>query len=190
MTATFATNRLIFYRVVLGIGAHFASVFLPNLHRISLTILGFLISIQWAQPRTEAISYLILGSCCDIIGNIQCDALKGQRTATKSGDMDAQSYCYESKVVQAFSWLLFVLFALAMITLVQLASQAKKFGYHDIWNQPIQELGWFDELPGYYNQHGAMQPADPGRTIYVNPQPNGAPPIVHTVPYGQPNPGA
>jgi hypothetical protein len=80
------------------------------------------------------------------------------------------------KVIEAFSWMQFVMFSLAFTILLALVSQAQRFGRPDIWGDPIQgmpyifsrpfvlsmaltELGWFHELPGYYNHHqqGMMQ---------------------------------
>jgi len=184
MTVRFANHRLAFYiavfllsGAVLGIAAYFASIFLPSQHHDytifalvipSLTIFVFLLTLQWAQPRTEAVTLFILGTLwlamgaysTDVIGNVQCDALGGQQTPTQNGTMSFRSYCYEMKVLEAFSWMTFVLFAIAFVILLQLTTQAQRFGRHFIWREPIRELGWYHELPGYYNIHatgGAMQ---------------------------------
>lgn len=42
------------------------------------------------------------------------------------------------KVTQAFSWMLFVLFAFAFITLLALVYRAQAFGRYDIWSEPIR----------------------------------------------------
>ncbi|KAG6814191.1 hypothetical protein H0H92_000868 [Tricholoma furcatifolium] len=138
----------------------------------------------------------------DIIGGVQCDALGGQSTATKNGTMSAQAYCYEMKVVQAFSWMLFCINAIALYILFRLVIQAQMFGRFDIWNEPIRagtcsELPWFGEAPGFYNTHqGPMMPypggypympqpmsaTHPGQTIIVQPGMNGQPATVTTVP--------
>ncbi|KAJ7129655.1 hypothetical protein C8R44DRAFT_777339 [Mycena epipterygia] len=183
MTVRFATYRIAFYvavfllcGTVLGLAAHFANIFLPHLHPDftifaliipSLTIFIFLLSLQFAQPRTEAFSLFILWTLwlamgawsTDIIGNMQCDALTTETMPTKNGQIRQREYCYEMKVIQAFSWMLFVLFSFAFGILLSLVSQAERFGRHDIWREPIQELGWFGELPGYYNhsQQGMVQ---------------------------------
>ncbi|TFK43519.1 hypothetical protein BDQ12DRAFT_675107 [Crucibulum laeve] len=234
MTVRFGNHRLAFYvftfllsATVLGISANFAKLFLPNiLHDFtifslvvpSLTIFLFLLSIQWAQPRTEVVQYLVLGILwltmgawsTDIIGHVQCDSLSGQMS-TKNGEISQQSYCRQMKVVQAFSWAIFCFFVIAMIILVSLASRAQQFGRYEIWEEPIRELPWFGEMPGYYNTHaGGMHsgmpvgmpqypmsaggyPAGyngfqgmpiqtPGHSIVIQPGMNGQPPTVTQVP--------
>lgn len=47
------------------------------------------------------------------------------------------------KVIQAFSWMLFVLFTAAFIILMQLVSQAEKFGRYKIWEEPIRGASLF-----------------------------------------------
>jgi len=226
MTVRFGNYRLAFYvatfllaGTVLGLSAHFAELFLPDLHRDftifsliipSLSIFVFLLTLQWATPWTEAIVLFILGTLwlamgawsMDIIGHIQCDGLTGQRTATKDGDMSAKEFCYEMKVIQAFSWMLFVLFVIAFYLLMSLVTEAQRFGRYDIWYSPIRELPWFGEAPGYYNMHpsGMMQyppgafayptmpmpmpgaPSSivqsPGHQIVIQPGMNGQPPTI------------
>jgi len=177
MTVRFATNRIIFYvavfllsGTVLGLAAHFANIFLPHLHQDftifailipSLTIFIFLLSLQFGQPRTEALTLFLLWTlwlamaswATDIIGPLQCDSLTTETIPTKNGTIRQREYCYEMKVIQAFSWMLFALFTLAFGILLVLVHQAERFGRPDIWQEPIQELGWFSELPGYYNHH-------------------------------------
>jgi len=108
------------------------------------------------------------------------------------------------KVIQAFSWMIFVLIASAFAILVALVSQAQSFGRHEIWYEPIRELGWFGEYPGYYNTHAGqyagghmpygypmpMQVGNgqymhqPGQSIVIQPGINGQPATVSTVPLG------
>ncbi|KAJ3785464.1 hypothetical protein GGU10DRAFT_395159 [Lentinula aff. detonsa] len=176
MTVRFVNYRLAFYisvfllsGAVLGLDAHFAAIFLPRLHQgftifalviPSLTIFIFLLTLQWSQPRVEAIVLFVLWTIwlamgawsTDIIGTVQCDALAGQRTATKNGDMSAQSYCYEMKVIQAFSWMIFVLCSFAFIILMQLVTQAQRFGRYMIWYEPIQNLGWCVDFLNFENE--------------------------------------
>ncbi|KAF9534313.1 hypothetical protein CPB83DRAFT_804162 [Crepidotus variabilis] len=236
MTVRFGNYRLGLYVVtlllagtVLGLAANFASIFLPNLHRDftifaiiipSLTILVFLFQLQWALPLSEVIVLLILDILwlamgawsTDVIGNVQCDTLRGQTTPSKSGTTSLQAYCYEMKVIQAFSWALFGLFTIAIWILFKLIHQAQRFGRYDIWHEPIRadisttELPWFGEMPGYYNTsnhgHGAPYPqspsayggshfapsmpmAQPGHSLIIQPGINGAPPTVTQVPIQQ-----
>lgn len=49
-----------------------------------------------------------------------------------------QGYCYQMKVIQAFSWMNFVLVAFALIILMQLTTQAQMFGRYHIWMEPIR----------------------------------------------------
>ncbi|PBK69640.1 uncharacterized protein ARMOST_05341 [Armillaria ostoyae] len=228
MTVRFINYRLALYisvfllsGTVLGLAGHLASVFLPNLHKDftifaliipALTIFAFMITLQWAQARTEAVVLFILTALWlamgawsnDIIGTIQCDSLSGQRVATKNGDMSGQSYCYEMKVIEAFSWMNFVLFAISFIILLALVTQAQKFGRYDIWRDPIKELGWFGEWPGYYNtspgmphypaggyvpygvpmQAGTGITQQAGNSIVIQPGVHGQPPTITQVPFG------
>lgn len=79
-----------------------------------------------------------------------------------------RQWCREMKVIQAFSWMDFVLYVFALITLIVLVSRAQAFGRYNIWREPIRgaasalflfrfnltwylELPWFGEAPGYYN---------------------------------------
>ncbi|KAF8165333.1 hypothetical protein B0H34DRAFT_855717 [Crassisporium funariophilum] len=230
MTVRFGNNRLGFYigvfilsGTVLGLAANFANIFLPKIHKDfiifalvvpSLTIFTFLLTLQWAQPQTEAIALTILGILwltmgawsTDIIGNVQCDALGGQVTPSKTGQTNAQSYCYQMKVIQAFSWALFALFAIALYILFQLVGRAQQFGRYHIWSEPIRELPWFGEMPGYYNTGqggpgmmqyppqsaasqgygypypGGMPMTTPGHSIVIQPGMNGAPPTITQMP--------
>ncbi|PPQ98520.1 hypothetical protein CVT24_004011 [Panaeolus cyanescens] len=229
MTVQFGHNRLAFYiavfllsGTVLGIVANFASIFLPDIHHdfiifglitTSVTIFAFLCSLQWATPWTESILLFILGILwltmgawsTDVIGPLQCDSIpRSQQIPSKAGTTGMRSYCYQMKVVQAFSWTIFCLFVIAFYILLQLVNQAKRFGRYNIWSEPIRELPWFDESPGYYGQgvqgpgmpmampaypptpspgyypgaHGGV----PGSQIIIQPGVNGAPPTVTQVP--------
>jgi len=228
MTIHFGNNRLAFYiavfvlsGVVLGLAANFASIFFPKYHHDfiifalitpAITIFTFLVTLQWAQPQTEAIALTILGIlwltmgawATDIIGYVQCDSLGGQSTPARSGNTNAQAFCYEMKVVQAFSWALFIGCILALYILFQLVDLAQRFGRYHIWREPIRELPWFGEMPGYYNTHGGGGPmyypnsaiapgpgygaypyhmpmSAPGHSIVIQPGMNGAPPTVTQV---------
>ncbi|KAF9485342.1 hypothetical protein BDN70DRAFT_871368 [Pholiota conissans] len=227
MTVRFGNNRLGFYLAVfllsgtvLGLAANFASIFLPGLHSNfiifalivpSATIFAFLLTLQWATPYTEAILMFLLGVfwlamgawSTDVIGPLQCDTLGGQKIPAKNGGQtNFQSYCYEMKVIQAFSWALFIMFVLALWILFQLVAQAERFGRYRIWNEPIRELPWFGEMPGYYNTntqggpmmgyppsgyaapgfpYGYPHPA-PGHSLMIQPGVNGAPPTITQIP--------
>ncbi|RDB22725.1 hypothetical protein Hypma_010186 [Hypsizygus marmoreus] len=191
MTVRFGNHRIGLYIVafllsgtVLGLAGNFASIFLPKLHHDftifslivpSLTILVLLLSLQWAQPQTEAVMLIVLSILwltmgawsTDIIGHVQCDGLAGQRTASNRGDTSAQAYCYQMKVMQAFSWALFILFAIAFIILLSLVNLAERFGRYDIWREPIRELPWFGEAPGFYNTHAGMMSQYPPSAGYM-----------------------
>ncbi|KAM6495873.1 hypothetical protein JOM56_008579 [Amanita muscaria] len=220
MTVRFASYRLAFYLAVfllsgtvLGLAAHFLTLFSSSNHDFpifatlvpSLNIFLFLLSIQWAVPRTEGMLLALLAALwltmgawsTDVIGYVQCDALAGQLYPTKSGSMSLQQYCYEMKVIQAFSWMTFVLVVFALIILFQLATQAQTFGRYNIWAEPIRELPWFGEAPGYYNtgapgqqypvgqvpmpyMYPTMAPyGHPGaHSVIVQPGVNGLPPTI------------
>ncbi|KAJ7228659.1 hypothetical protein GGX14DRAFT_414128 [Mycena pura] len=185
MTVRFASYRIAFYvavfllsGTVLGLAAHFANIFLPHLHADftifaliipSLTIFALLLSLQFSQPRTEAPMYFVIWALwhSDIISFVQCDTLTTETMPTKNGSIRQRDYCYEMKVIEAFSWMIFVLFSFAFCILLSLVSQAQRFGRPHIWWEPIQELGWFHEMPGYYNQpHQGMYATYPQQYGY------------------------
>ncbi|KAH9899835.1 hypothetical protein C8Q73DRAFT_639374 [Cubamyces lactineus] len=157
---------LLLSATVLGITAYWASIFLPNIrHDYSifslivpcLTIVLILIGMQWSTPRTEAVFLFVLGVLwlaqaawtTDIIGNIQCDALTSQQVPTKTGSISERSWCYEMRVVQAFSWMIFCLYAIFLWILISLTTRAKVLGRPYAWAEPIIELPWFGQWPGY-----------------------------------------
>lgn len=51
---------------------------------------------------------------------------------------NAQTFCYQMKVVQAFSWALFIGFVLGLYILFQLVDRARITGRHYIWSDPIR----------------------------------------------------
>ncbi|PPQ72909.1 hypothetical protein CVT26_014572 [Gymnopilus dilepis] len=232
MTVRFGNHRLAFYifvllssGVVLGLAANFANEFLPGHNNKdftifaliipSLTIFTFLLTLQWATPQIEAIALFILGVLwlamgawsTDVIGPQQCDVLGGHTIPAKGNNTaNAQAFCYEMKVIQAFSWALFCVFVIALVVLIQLVSLAQQFGRYLIWTEPIRELPWFGEMPGYYNTssrvpnsanmyypppsaggygypyQGGMPMPQPGNSIIIQPNPNGGPPTITQVP--------
>jgi len=221
MTIRFGNYRLAFYigvfvlsGIVLGLAANFANIFYPKVHHDfiifalltpSFTIFVFLLTLQWSQPQSEAIVltvliifWLTMGAwATDIVGISQCDGLGGQTIPARSGETNAQAFCYQMKVLQAFSWAIFVACIIALYILFQLVFQAQRSGRYYIWTEPIRELPWFGEMPGYYNTHGGgpmpyptnpmvpgygypynNMPMSAGHSIVIQPGINGAPPIV------------
>ncbi|KAF7292466.1 UBIQUITIN-CONJUGAT-2 domain-containing protein [Mycena chlorophos] len=177
---------------VLGLAAHFAAIFLPHLHPDftifallipALTIFSMLISLQFAQPQTEAPQLFILWAlwlamaawATDIISPLQCDSLTNETIPTKNNGTSAW---FPPGVIEAFSWMLFILFTFAFMILLSLVTQAQRFGRITIWSDPIQELGWFHEPPGYFNQGQYPQGQYP-QGQYPQPYPQ----------YGYPMPG-
>ena len=96
--------------------------------------------------------------------------------------VSSKSYCYQMRVIQAFSWMLFSLcmyHALAsslarplMVSslvvifewiLVTLATRAQAMGRNYVWREPIFELPWFGQYPGWpggaYAGNGYAYPA-------------------------------
>ncbi|KAI0638220.1 hypothetical protein C8Q77DRAFT_1215088 [Trametes polyzona] len=220
---------LLLTATVLGITAYWASIFLPNIRHDysifsliipSLTIVLLLVGLQWSTPRTEAVFLFVLGVLwlaeaawtTDIIGNTQCDALTDQQIPTKSGSISEKSWCYEMRVVQAFSWMIFCLYAIFLWILIALTSRAKALGRPYAWGEPIVELPWFGQWPGYPEggqfpqgmypgQYGypamGMQPMgaygpqiapgyvvqqNPGHSVVIQPGMNGQPPTVTQIP--------
>ncbi|GJE88523.1 MARVEL domain-containing protein [Phanerochaete sordida] len=113
---------------------------------------------SWSRPVYElpllfifAVLWLASASwSADILGNIQCDAIpKSQRIPTKSGSISAKAWCYEMRIIEALSWIQFALFAIFVWILITLTSRAKAFGRYGAWWEPIVELPWFGQYPGY-----------------------------------------
>ncbi|KAI0081813.1 hypothetical protein K474DRAFT_1613063 [Panus rudis PR-1116 ss-1] len=212
---------LLLSATVLGIAAYFGSIFLPNLHRDftifaivvpSLTILLFITILSWSQPRVDAIVLFVLGVLwlamgawsADIMGSTQCDALTNQTVPTKGGTVSARAYCYEMRVVEAFSWMNFCLFAIFFWILLALTTRSKTLGRPFAWSEPIVELPWFGEWPGWpadsrypgayggyptvapggavYGPGGYVIQQAPGHQVMIQPGVNGAPPTVTQVP--------
>lgn len=157
---------LLLSATVLGLAAYLASVFLPNLHQDftifaiiipSLTIISFLVILSWSQPRFDVVFLFVLGVLwltmgawsADILGGTQCDALGGQKVPTKDGSISAKSYCYEMRVIEAFSWMLFSLFVIFLWILISLTTRAQALGRPYAWSEPIVELPWFGQWPGW-----------------------------------------
>jgi len=177
---------------VLGLAAYFATLFLPNIHHDytlfalivpSVTIfflLMFLMLTHSAQPRFEAVGLFILATLWLALASWtvdrrdflspddDCSSWGIQRTITKSGTMSAMAYCQEMKIVEAFSWITFGTFVIALITVIMLTSNAYHLGRPYAWREPMLELGWFGEFPGYsggpyssyptFHHQGMMQP--------------------------------
>jgi len=218
MSVQFGNYRLLAYLMtfmlagtVLGISAHFAKIFLPNIHHdfiimalvaSSLTIFLCLFLFQWSQPQIEVpvlgllgIFWLAVGAfSTDIIAHIECYALGNQQTATNGGTTSARAYCYEMKVVEGFAWALFVLFAIFFILVIALTSRAVAMGNRYAWVEPIVDLPWFGEIPGYYQvpygygapQQTYMPPGtvqqQPGHSVVIQPGHHGQPTTVQQIP--------
>jgi len=214
MGVRFGNYRLVAYVLVfqlsgtvLGISAHFARLFLPNIHHdftimalvaSSLTIFTCIFLFQWSQPQIEVIVLFLLGVlwlalgafATDMIGHIECYALGNQQTAANSGTTSARGYCYEMKVVEGFSWALFVLFAIFFMLVIALTSRAVAMGNRYAWSEPIVDLPWFGEIPGYYQvpygygapmaPPGAVQ-QQPGHSVVIQPGHHGQPTTVQQV---------
>lgn len=111
------------------------------------------------------------------------------------------------KVIQAFSWTAFCLFAIAIWILFDRVATSQRFGRQLIWNEPIRgrcfgiipvssyltscivaELPWYGEAPGFYNTGPMNTMAYPapqypvvqgqGQQLIIQPGVNGQPPTV------------
>jgi len=226
MTVRFGNYRMFAYvfifllvGTVLGLTANFAKIFLPEIHHdfiimtlvvAGLTIFTFIFLFQWSQPQIEVIILFILGVLwlsvaafsTDTIGHIECYPLFGNQTAAANGGTTSyREYCYEMKVIEGFSWAIFILFALFFIIVIALTNRAVGFGNHHAWEEPIQHLPWFGEMPDYYRQAygggyggqpgfpgqqymyppGAIQ-QQPGHSLIIQPGRHGQPTTVQQVP--------
>ncbi|TDL29503.1 hypothetical protein BD410DRAFT_25686 [Rickenella mellea] len=199
--------------VVLGLAANFATIFLPHLHRpyvifslvvSATTIVLFLLILLRSQARAEVFFLFVMdilwlamaAYTTDVIGPVECFPLGGQRTPTKSGSMSLQTYCYEMKAVEAFSWAVFGIFTIWLILLICLLTKLTARGHYRAWEESVNDLPWFgqDQLygGGYPQQmyagaqFGGAQPyviqQAPGHSMVIQPNANGGPPMVTQLP--------
>ncbi|KAI6119334.1 hypothetical protein EDD16DRAFT_1831305 [Pisolithus croceorrhizus] len=178
MTVVFTNIRIAAYvfifalsATVLGVASNFAKLFLPHVQHDytifslvvpSVTIFALLLILQFAQPVVEVLVHVVLGILwltmaswtSDIIGPMQCYILGGISTPTNNGSMSARSYCYQMKVMEAFSWALFISLLGFIVIVICLTSRAIAFGRRYAWTEHISQLGWFGELPGYPTEAG------------------------------------
>lgn len=164
---TFHVGIFLFAGAVLGLSGYFADQFLPDDTRgkfiiyslviPSVTILWGIVQLVWAQTRTEAIYLFVAGVlwlaeaawATDQAPREECFALSDTTRATNRGTITEKGFCYESKVVEAFSWTIFLCFAIFFVIVVSLANKSKVLGAPDIWYDPVNFLPWYGELPGY-----------------------------------------
>ncbi|VDC04088.1 unnamed protein product [Peniophora sp. CBMAI 1063] len=176
MTILFKRIRIAYFSticilsaVVLAASAYFANIYLPDnkahagfsvyaLVISALTIIsGFIQLFSRAQPRTETPFLFIVGVfwlsvaawALDQSVDQECYGLGNTQTSTKHGDVSSRAICYATKIVEAFSWTVFVMFAIAFIIVINRTATAKVLGHPDIWAEPMDNLPWYDELPGY-----------------------------------------
>jgi len=134
MTVLFRNLRAVGYVTVLllaggvlGIASYLASQFLPTIRfsftTYSLVTPSFTIAVLvillfgWSRPwidalflLTTSISWLALAAWArDINGPAECDALGSSRTHTVHGSIPSKAFCYESMILEAFSWSIFAL---------------------------------------------------------------------------------
>lgn len=132
-----------------------------------------------SQPRFETIGLFLLSVMWLALGawtvdrrdflspDSDCYSWGSQRTPTAKGTISARVYCNEMKVVEAFSWVNFGVFTIFLIMITTLTTRAHTLGRPYAWREPMLELGWFGEWPGYsggiYSSNPAMvQPMRPG----------------------------
>lgn len=152
--------------VVLAIAARFGTIFLPDLHfdmvvfsivvpTVTLVIL-FVVMLR-SQPRIDLFATFVVAALwlslaayhADFIGHVECFALGNQRTPTKNGgSTSARGYCYELKVIEAFSWANFAIMLIAFIVLLILVLRVVAHGRQTIWRESISDLPWFGQYGG------------------------------------------
>jgi len=205
MTVLFRTIRSISYLtvlllagVVLGIASYLASQFLPTfrfafttyaLVTPSFTIAALFVLLYESRPWIEtlfllisSISWLALAAWArDINGPAECDALGSSRTQTVHGSISSKAFCYESMILEAFSWTIFILLLFFLLLVITLANRSQIQGWTDIWHEDIVNLPWFGQYPGYpgYSLYSSyLGPQDstmlstPASTPFVGPSQN------------------
>jgi len=170
---------------VLGLSGYFASIFLPHMYKeytiysvvvSSLTVLliiSFLTLTHIFSPRGEVILLFILSILWltlaawtvdrrDFIGpNSDCESWGDKRITTNTGNktISAFEYCNEMRVIEAFSWVLFGVFTIFFLIVANLTSIAvERGGRPYAWREPMIELPWYGEWPGYSGGPGSMYP--------------------------------
>ncbi|KAN0131478.1 hypothetical protein V8E53_010855 [Lactarius tabidus] len=150
---------------VLGIASYFASQFLPTIRfsftTFSLVVPSFTIAVlvillYESRPWIDAffllvtsISWLALAAWArDINGAAECDSLGPFRTQTAHGSISSKAFCYESMILEAFSWSIFILLLAFLLLLITLANRSQIMGWTDIWHEDIVNMPWFGQYPG------------------------------------------
>jgi len=151
----------------------------------AFTIVVLILLALRSQPRIElimmwvlAVLWVAMGAyATDVIGHIDCDSLEGTVPAA-NGPYSYKSYCRQMKVIEAFSWTNFGLFALFFLLVLRLTLQHSARGDKGIWSASVSELGWFDEEQGAPSQYyqtippgGQQTFAYPNVTTFGNSQP-------------------
>ncbi|KAI0045293.1 hypothetical protein FA95DRAFT_130317 [Auriscalpium vulgare] len=187
MTVLFRNLRVWGYVVVfllsatvLAFSAYFATIFLPQIHREftiyslvvpSWTFVVFVPLLFWySNPLLEicflfitAVAWLAMGAwASDMFGPAECFALKGQKITTSKGSINASSYCYEAKIVEAFSWSLFGILIFFFLFVIALANRSQVLGRPDIWKEHINNLPWFGQYPGWPGLSISQYPSGQG----------------------------
>ncbi|KZV75084.1 hypothetical protein PENSPDRAFT_681281 [Peniophora sp. CONT] len=154
---------------VLGLSAYFANIYLPDnkahagfsIYAVviaALTIVFGLIQLfSGAQPRTEApflfvvsVFWLSVAAwAIDQSTNEECYGLGNAQTPTENGLVSSRSICYAIKIVEAFSWTIFAMLVIAFVIVINRTASARVLGHPDAWSEPMDNLPWYDELPGY-----------------------------------------
>ncbi|KAI0269153.1 hypothetical protein BC834DRAFT_614415 [Gloeopeniophorella convolvens] len=232
MTVLFKNLRIIGYVSVLllaggvlGISSYLASQFLPDIRFAfttyslvapSFTIAVLLILLYRSRPWIDALFLFItavswLAWASDVNGPAECFALGNSRTHTVHGTISSKSFCYEAKILEGFSWAVFVLLTFFLLFVIALANRSQVLGWPRIWREDIINLPWFGQYPGYpgfqieipassgpYDQAEPLYPTtayippteangniiqhQPGYSIIIWPGVNGEPPRIEQRP--------
>lgn len=171
--------------VVLGLSGYFGSIFLPHLYAeytiyslavASLTlvmIILFLTLSHIMEPRVEIIILFILSVLWLALGAwtvdrrdflsdaSDCAGWGDAKMSTKSDTVTISrlQYCNRMRVIEAFSWVLFGVFAIFFIIVLHLTSIAVQRGMRPYaWREPMIELPWYGEWPGYSGGYNSAYP--------------------------------
>jgi len=150
----------------------------------AFTIVVLILLALRSQPRVElvmmwvlAVLWVAMGAyATDVIGHVDCDSLEGTIRAAGDTPYSYKLYCREMKVIEAFSWTNFGLFALFFLLVFRLILLHRARGDKGIWSASVSELGWFDEdfqgAPAYQTITPGAQPVTyPNVTTFGNSQP-------------------
>jgi len=119
-------------------------------------VLLFVLSITWLALgawTADRRDFLSDKSDCGSWGNHTIP------TKNETKTISSFLYCNEMRVIEAFSWVLFGVFAIFFVVVINLTTIAiQRGGRPFAWSEPMLELPWYGEWPGYSGGPNSLYP--------------------------------